>query len=290
MANAYAAQLAGAGSISSTAELTELTAWIMSDNSKPIVEMRDISKRYGGVQALQGVDLEIRTGEVHALVGDNAAGKSTLIKILSGAVQRDEGSISFDGQPVEVASPRDAKALGVETVYQDLALADNLDVPANIFLGRELTKGGAMSWFLDKRRMEKESRALLQRLKINIPSIRQKVRTMSGGQRQSIAIARCVCFNARVVILDEPTAALGVEETRKVYDLIRDMRHHGVAVLLISHNLSHVFENCDRITVLKTGRLVGSRRAAETSREQILRMIVTGNMEEPFSPVRAATV
>jgi D-xylose transport system ATP-binding protein len=289
LANAFAAQLAGAGSISSIAETTELTAWIMSDNIKPIVEMRDISKRYGGVQALQGVDLEIRTGEVHALVGDNAAGKSTLIKILSGAVQRDEGSISFDGQPVEVASPRDAKALGVETVYQDLALADNLDVPANIFLGRELTKGGAMSWFLDKRQMEKESRALLQRLKINIPNIRQKVRTMSGGQRQSIAIARCVCFNARVVILDEPTAALGVEETGKVYGLIRDMRHHGVAVLLISHNLSHVFENCDRITVLKTGRLVGSRRAAETSREEILRMIVTGNTEEPLSPVRAAT-
>ena len=261
----------------------------MSDNSKPIVEMRGISKRYGGVQALQSVDLDIRNGEVHALVGDNAAGKSTLIKILSGAVQRDEGSISFDGAPVEVGSPRDAKALGVETVYQDLALADNLDVAANIFLGRELTKNGPLSWFLDKRRMEKESRALLQRLKINIPSLRQKVRSMSGGQRQSIAIARCVCFNARVVILDEPTAALGVEETRKVYGLIRDMRHHGVAVLLISHNLSHVFESCDRITVLKTGRLVGSRRAAETSHEEILRMIVTGSMEEHFSPVRAAT-
>jgi len=263
----------------------------MSDNSKPIVEMRGISKRYGGVQALQDVDLDIRNGEVHALVGDNAAGKSTLIKILSGAVQRDEGSIAFDGAPVEVGSPRDAKALGVETVYQDLALADNLDVPANIFLGRELTKNGLLSWFLDKRRMEKESRALLQRLKINIPSLRQKVRSMSGGQRQSIAIARCVCFNARVVILDEPTAALGVEETRKVYGLIRDMRHHGVAVLLISHNLSHVFENCDRITVLKTGRLVGSRRAADTSREEILRMIVTGTTEEKEqpSPVRAVT-
>lgn len=263
----------------------------MTDSNKPIVEMRGISKRYGGVQALQNVDLDVWTGEVHALVGDNAAGKSTLIKILSGAVPRDEGSIAFGGETVQIDSPRDAKSRGIETVYQDLALADNLDVPSNIFLGRELTKSAMLSWFLDKCRMEKESRALLERLKINIPNIRQKVRSMSGGQRQSIAIARCVCFNASVVILDEPTAALGVEETRKVYGLIRDMRHHGVAVVLISHNLSHVFENCDRITVLKTGRLVGSRRTEETSHDEILRMIVTGTSEQQSkpSPVRAAT-
>jgi len=217
------------------------------DGKKPLVEMRGIAKRYGGVDALQGVDLDIFAGEVHALVGDNAAGKSTLVKTLAGAVFKDEGTITFDGQSVDIRAPRDAKALGIETVYQDLALADNLDVPANVFLGREATRPWPFAWFLDKRRMEEESRQLLSKLKINIPKIRQHVRFMSGGQRQSIALARCVCFNARVLILDEPTAALGVEETRKVYGLIRDMRQHGLAVLLISHNLNHVFENCDRI-------------------------------------------
>ena len=251
----------------------------MSDTAPPIVEMQGISKRYGGVQALADAGLEIYTGEVHALVGDNAAGKSTLIKILAGAVARDAGVIRFQGVPVEIDSPRGAKELGIETVYQDLALADNLDVAANMFLGREIVGQRMMRPFLDIRRMEDEARRLLARLKINIPSMRQKVRSMSGGQRQSIAIARSVYFNAKVVILDEPTAALGVEETRKVHELVREMRSHGLAVLMISHNLNHVFENSDRITVLKTGRVVGTRRVAETSREEILRMIVTGTAE-----------
>jgi D-xylose transport system ATP-binding protein len=264
----------------------------MADPTTPLVAMRGISKRYGGVQALQEVDLDIYPNEVHALVGDNAAGKSTLVKTLAGAVLKDEGSIRFEGRPVDIAAPRDAKALGIETVYQDLALADNLDVPANIFLGREITRGGLLGWFLDKRRMEAESRKLLSKFKINIPKIRQHARFMSGGQRQSIALARAVCFNARVLILDEPTAALGVAETRKVFDLIRDMREHQIAVLLISHNLNHVFENCDRITVLKTGRLVGSRRIKDTSQEEILRMIVTGSANgtpaTPASDLRLA--
>lgn len=245
----------------------------------PIVEMRDIAKRYGGVQALADAYIAIHTGEVHALVGDNAAGKSTLIKILSGAVPRDSGSIRFAGRDVEIDSPRAAKALGIETVYQDLALADNLDVASNIFLGRELMCTGALRPFLDIGRMEAEARRLIGRLKINIPSIRQKVRSMSGGQRQSIAIARSVYFNARVVILDEPTAALGVEETRKVYDLVREMRAHDLAVLMISHNMNHVFEHCDRITVMKTGRIVGTRRTEDTSRDEILRMIVSGSAD-----------
>ncbi|MCL4764875.1 MAG: ATP-binding cassette domain-containing protein [Hyphomicrobiaceae bacterium] len=251
----------------------------MDQQTQPLVAMRGISKRYGGVQALADVNLDIYAGEVQALVGDNAAGKSTLIKILSGAVPRDSGAIHFDGREVDIGAPRDAKALGIETVYQDLALADNLDVASNIFLGRELTLNGPLRPFLDLRRMEEDARTLLSRLKINIPSIRQKVRSMSGGQRQSIAIARSVYFNARVVILDEPTAALGVEETRKVYDLVREMRSHGLAVLMISHNLNHVFEHSDRITVLKTGRLVGTRRVAETSRDEILRMIVSGEAD-----------
>jgi ABC-type sugar transport system ATPase subunit len=248
----------------------------MHDSGKPIVEMRGISKRFGGVQALQGVDLELHPGEVHALVGDNAAGKSTLIKTLAGALAMDEGAIFFAGRKVDIGSPSAAKALGIETVYQDLALADNLDVPANVYLGRELRRRGALSWLLDNRRMERETRVVLDRLKIHMPSLRQQVRFMSGGQRQSIAIARCVCFNAQVIILDEPTAALGVEETHKVYALIRDMRDHGLAVLLISHNLNHVFDHSERITVLKTGRRVGSRRVQETTQSEIVRMIVSG--------------
>lgn len=259
----------------------------MRETGKPIVEMREIDKHYNGVHAVRGVNLDIYSGEVHALVGDNAAGKSSLIKILSGAVARDGGTISFEGQHVEITQPRDAKDLGIETVYQDLALADNLDVASNVFLGREMTKAGVLRFLLDNREMEQRSRSLLSRLKINIPNIRQRVRSMSGGQRQSIAIARCVCFNARVVILDEPTAALGVVETNKVYALIREMRDQGLAVLLISHNLNHVFENCDRITVLKTGRLVGSRRVVETTQDEILRMIVSGVASEEPDTERA---
>ena len=248
----------------------------MREMKDPIIEMRGIDKSYGGVHAVCSVDLNIYTGEVHALVGDNAAGKSTLIKILSGAVMRDGGTISFESRAVEITKPRDAKSLGIETVYQDLALADNLDVASNVFLGREMTRSGLLRFMLDNGTMERRSRDLLSRLKINMPNIRQRVRSMSGGQRQSIAIARCVCFNARVVILDEPTAALGVEETRKVYALIREMRDQGLAVLLISHNLNHVFENCDRITVLKTGQLVGSRHIDETTQDDVVRMIVSG--------------
>jgi len=248
----------------------------MREMKEPIIEMRGIDKSYGGVHAVRSVDLNIYTGEVHALVGDNAAGKSTLIKILSGAVMRDGGTISFESRAVEITKPRDAKSLGIETVYQDLALADNLDVASNVFLGREMTRSGLLRFVLDNGTMERRSRDLLSRLKINMPNIRQRVRSMSGGQRQSIAIARCVCFNARVVILDEPTAALGVEETRKVYALIREMRDQGLAVLLISHNLNHVFENCVRITVLKTGQLVGSRHIDETTQDDVVRMIVSG--------------
>lgn len=256
----------------------------------PILEAKDIAKRYGGVQALAGAGIAIYPREVHALVGDNAAGKSTLIKILSGAVQKDAGSIAFEGSEVALDTPRMAKSVGIETVYQDLALADNLDVASNIFLGRELTLKRPLGMFLDIATMEAEARRLLGRLKINIPSIRQKVRSMSGGQRQTIAIARSVYFNAKVVILDEPTAALGVEETRKVYDLVREMREQGLAVLMISHNMNHVFEHCDRITVMKTGRVVGTRQTSNTGPEEILRMIVSGSADPPPPKAAAPTV
>lgn len=246
-------------------------------SAQPIVKMEGITKRYGAVQALSNAGIELYSGEVHSLVGDNAAGKSTLIKILSGAVTKDGGKILFEGQETSIGTPKAAKALGIETVYQDLALADNLDVPSNIFLGRELKMAPPLGMFIDITKMEQEATNLLKRLKINIPSVKLKVRSMSGGQRQSVAIARSVYFNARVVILDEPTAALGVEETRKVYELIREMREQGLAVLMICHNMSHVFEHSDRITVMKTGHFVGSRRVSDTNNDEILRMIVLGH-------------
>jgi ABC-type sugar transport system ATPase subunit len=243
----------------------------------PMAEMRAITKRYGGITALDQVDFRIFGREIHALCGDNAAGKSTLIKVLSGAITPEEGEIVFEGKPVRFRGPRDAKDLGIETVYQDLALADNLDVAANLFLGRELTHERTKGIFLDLRRMEDEARNLLARLKIHLPNVRQRVRTMSGGQRQCVAIARSVYFNARLVILDEPTAALGVKETQKVFDLVTEMREQGLTVVMISHNLNHVLDLCDRITVLKTGRLAGSRHISETSKEEVLRMIMTGS-------------
>jgi D-xylose transport system ATP-binding protein len=242
----------------------------------PLVEMRGMVKRYGGVQALAGADFDIYPREIHALVGDNAAGKSSLIKALSGAAPADEGEIRIDGRPVHIRDPRHAKALGIETVYQDLALADNLDIPANVFLGRELTCSGVLSPFLDLRRMSQEAEKLLGRLKIRIPDLRQKVRTLSGGQRQCVGIARSVYFNARLIILDEPTAALGVEETKKVLELVKEMRSQGHSIVMISHNLAHVFELCDRISVMKTGIVAGSRHISQTSRDEILRLIVMG--------------
>jgi D-xylose transport system ATP-binding protein len=244
--------------------------------SAPLIELRGIRKRYGGVQALAGADFDIYPREIHALVGDNAAGKSSLIKALSGAAPADEGVIRFEGTDVSIRDPRHAKALGIETVYQDLALADNLDIPANIFLGRELLCKGLMAPFMDLKRMNDEAARLLGRLKIRIPDLRQKVRTLSGGQRQCVGIARAVYFNARVIILDEPTAALGVEETRKVLELVKEMRDQGLTVVMISHNLAHVFDMADRISVMKTGSVVCTRAVKETNREQILRYIVMG--------------
>jgi D-xylose transport system ATP-binding protein len=245
-------------------------------NGAPLVELRGLRKHYGGVQALAGADFTIYPREIHALVGDNGAGKSSLIKALSGAAPPDEGEIRYEGGPITIREPRDAKALGIETVYQDLALADNLDIPANIFLGRELTCRGALAAFMDLRRMNEEATKLLGRLKIRIPDLRQKVRTLSGGQRQCVGIARAIYFNARIIILDEPTAALGVEETRKVLELVKEMRDQGLAVVMISHNLAHVFDLCDRISVMKTGSVVFSRRIRETNRDEVLRYIVMG--------------
>lgn len=254
----------------------QVTAEVKNATAGPLFAMRGVQKRYGGVHALRGVDIDIWPGEIHALVGDNAAGKSSLIKVLSGAVIPDEGEIRCNGVAVSNLSPRKAKSLGIETVYQDLALCDNLDVPGNIYLGRERMKRGWLNLFMDRRVMAEESDRLLARLKIRIPSTAQKVNTLSGGQRQCVAIARTVAFNARLVILDEPTAALGVEETRKVLELVKEMRTQGLSILMISHNLSHVFDTADRVTVMKGGRVAGSLLTRETDKDEVLRLIVTG--------------
>jgi D-xylose transport system ATP-binding protein len=235
----------------------------------PLLEIRGVSRRFGAVQALDHMDFEVQAGEVVALVGDNGAGKSTLVKIISGIYSPDEGEIRFDGHPVRPNGPRDVARLGIATVYQDLALCDNLDVVANLYLGREQLSGPA----LDEESMERRALEVLGRLAVKIPHVRTSVASLSGGQRQSVAVARSVMWDARVVLLDEPTAALGVAQTRMVLDLIRSLRDNGLGVVVISHNLADVFEVCDRITVIRLGRRVADFRVADATREQVVAAI-----------------
>ncbi len=238
----------------------------------PLVEMHNIYKAFGGVRAVEDVTIDLYPGEVVGLVGHNGAGKSTLIKILSGVFQADSGRIFIDGQEVMIRNPRDARGYGIETIYQNLALADNLDAPANIFLGRELLRGFA----LNEDAMEAESRKVLDRLRITISSLRESVINLSGGQRQAVAIGRAVYFNARILIMDEPTAALGPAEARQVGQLIKQLKGEHVGIFLISHDIHDVFEYADRISVLKTGRLVGTVRKAEVMQDDVLTMIIAG--------------
>ncbi len=240
----------------------------------PVLAATGISKSYGHVQALRDVDLTLNQGEILALVGDNGAGKSTLIKILSGAVQPDAGEIRVDGEPVSLPSPVAARSYGIETVYQDLAVVPMLDVAENLFLGREQRMGsGNLVPFIAKRRMRRAAQEQLQQLKIGIGSVRQRVETLSGGQRQAVAVARAPMFGRRVVIMDEPTAALGVKETAAVTDLIRLIGSQGLAIILISHNMPQVLELSNRIMVLRAGRRVGVLHTAETDMEQVVRFI-----------------
>ncbi|WP_433218887.1 ATP-binding cassette domain-containing protein [Microtetraspora malaysiensis] len=234
-----------------------------------MISARDISKRYGAVQALEGVSLDLAPGEVVALVGDNGAGKSTLVKIISGAVSPDSGGLFIDDKPVHVGNPHDAQRLGISTVYQDLALCENLDVVANLFLGSERRRLS----FLNHIQMERSARDLLTSLDVRIRDIRVPVAMLSGGQRQSVAIARALIGEPRLVILDEPTAALGVEQTAQVLDLIRRLRERGLAVLLISHNLADVRAVSDRVVVLRLGRNAGEFRTADASQEAIVAAI-----------------
>ncbi|HEX9369163.1 MAG TPA: ATP-binding cassette domain-containing protein [Vicinamibacterales bacterium] len=258
--------------------------------SSPLLELRGISKRFGAVQALTDVRFEVRAGEVVALVGDNGAGKSTLIKIVSGIFPPDSGTIIFEGREVTLQGPADAVALGISTVYQDLALADNLDVVANLFLGREVGSVGGAFGTLDEISMEKRAIAVLRRLSVKIPSVRTAIAALSGGQRQAVAAARSVLWENKVVLLDEPTAALGVGQTHEVLELVRRLRDDGRGVVLISHNLEDVFAVADRITVLRLGRYVGTYDAKTVTREQLVSYMtgaMPGTAEVPL-PASAA--
>ena len=247
----------------------------MEPENGPLLELAGVSKRFGAVQALTSVDFELFGGEVVALVGDNGAGKSTLIKTISGILPIDEGAVRFEGNPVTLNGPQAATALGIATVYQDLALCDNLDVVGNLFLGREATNRGAGRFFrwMDEIEMEQEASGLLRRLSVSIPSVRIPVASLSGGQRQSVAVARSQMGSPKVVQLDEPTAALGVAQTRQVLDLIRRLRDDGLGVVVISHNLVDVFEVADRIVVLRLGRRVATFQTKDTSAERVVAAI-----------------
>ncbi|MEJ8560239.1 ATP-binding cassette domain-containing protein [Yoonia sp. GPGPB17] len=241
--------------------------------STPLLEMRNISIHFGGIKAVDDVSIDVMPGEVVGLLGHNGAGKSTLIKILSGAYKKDAGEIFVDGKKVEINSPIDARAHNIETIYQTLALSDNLDAASNLFLGREITTKFGL---VDDTAMEAESRKIMARLNPNFQRFSEPVRSLSGGQRQSVAIARAVYFNARILIMDEPTAALGVHETAMVADLIKELKAQGLGIFLISHDTREMMELCDRVSVMKNGQLIGTERVEDVTEDDILSMIIMG--------------
>ena len=250
-----------------------------SATQQPLLELKGIEKRFGAVQVLHGVDLHVHAGEVMALVGDNGAGKSTLIKCVAGIHPIDGGEILFEGDPVHIHGPKDSAALGIEVVYQDLALADNLDVVQNMYLGREETYGPFHQ--LDETTMEQRASDTLKSLSVTtLSSVRQTVAGLSGGQRQSVAVAKAVMWNSRLVILDEPTAALGVAQTRQVLDLVKRLGEQGLAVIIISHNLHDVFEVADSITVLRLGNDVARLRTKDTTQAEVVQAITAGTMDK----------
>jgi D-xylose transport system ATP-binding protein len=256
--------------------------------STALLALEGISKEFGPVQALDRVDFEVKEGEVVGLVGDNGAGKSTLVKTIAGIHTADSGSIRFDGEEVSITRPQDATSLGIATVYQDLALCDNLDVVANLFLGHEEISPGAgrLSRSLDEASMEHQTGELLSGLAVTIPSLRSEVGTLSGGQRQQVAVARSLLGEPRVVLLDEPTAALGVAQTAQVLDLIRRLRERGLGIVVISHNLVDVFEVADRIFVLRLGKAAGDFEAESTTEENVVSAITgaVGDGEQSKGP------
>ncbi len=241
----------------------------MNGNGAPLYAGHGLTKWFGGLRAVHDLSVELFAGQVLALVGDNGAGKSTALKMLAGSLRPDAGSITLDGEHVRLASPRTARALGIETVYQDLALADTLEVVQNVFSGRELTRYG----FLQRVEMTKQTESLLEEFRVKIPSVFAQISSLSGGQRQGCAISRAVSGGSRVLLLDEPTAALGVAERRNVLELIKGLRDAGIGILIISHNLPDVFEVADRITVLRRGQRVGTVPAADVDAGDLVAMI-----------------
>jgi D-xylose transport system ATP-binding protein len=258
----------------------------METNEQPapatpaLVEMRDMSVSFGGVHAVQNVTIDLRAGEVVGLVGGNGAGKTTLIRTLSGAHPADSGQILLSGLPVTITNPREAQALGIETIYQTLALADNIDAPGNFFLGRELkTRTGS----LDDGAMESATRNVIGRLNPNFKNFKTPVMSLSGGQRQSVAVGRAIHFNARILIMDEPTAALGPAETAQVRGLIKQLKDEGIGIFLISHDIHDVFDLSDRISVMLHGKLVGTVEKAKVTQDEVLAMIIMGKLPSEVS-------
>jgi simple sugar transport system ATP-binding protein len=249
----------------------------MRPASEPILDVRSVFKRFGGVEALKGVSLALHAGEVVALAGDNGAGKSTLIKTISGVYQADQGEIRFAGEPVSFATPQAARAHGIETIYQDLALADNLSIGANIFLGREPMRRllGVLP-VIDRPAMAAAAKETMARLDFHVSRLDAPVGRFSGGQRQAVAIGRAIYWNARILIMDEPTAALGVPEQRKVIRLIQTLREQGQGIIFISHNLQDIFAVADRIVVLRRGSLAGERAIADTTPDEIVKLMIGG--------------
>jgi D-xylose transport system ATP-binding protein len=266
---------------------TSSTVEAFSAGRKPLAEMRDISIAFGGIKAVDHASLELYEGEVVALLGHNGAGKSTLIKILSGAYQRDQGEIYINGEKAMIDNPRDAKRYGIETIYQTLALADNVDAAANLFLGREIrTKWGT----LDDVAMEAAAREVMGRLNPNFRRFKEPVKKLSGGQRQSVAIARAIHFNANILIMDEPTAALGPQETQQVADLTLQLKKQGIGIFLISHDIHDVFDLADRVAVMKNGRIVGTAKVEDVSKDEVLGMIILGRCPPGAVPGPGALV
>jgi D-xylose transport system ATP-binding protein len=249
------------------------TAAPVAETTPPLVEMRDIRVSFGGVHAVDHVSIDLQAGEVVGLVGGNGAGKSTLMRVLSGATQPDSGQILIDGKPVSISNPRDAKVYGIETIYQTLALADNVDAAANMFLGRELT---TRLGSLNDGAMESATRKVMHRLNPNFKNFKVPVKSLSGGQRQSVAIARAVHFNARILIMDEPTAALGPAETAQVRDLVRQLKAEGIGIFLISHDIHDVYDLSDRISVMYHGKIVDTVEKAKVTTDDVLAMIIMG--------------
>jgi D-xylose transport system ATP-binding protein len=260
---------------------TESMSADAANRGAPLIEMRDVSVAFGGIKAVDHASLDLYPGEVVGLLGHNGAGKSTLIKVLSGAYRRDAGTIMVDGREAEINNPRDAKALGIETIYQTLALADNVDAAANLYLGRELrTRWGT----LDDIAMEAQCREVMGRLNPNFRRFKEPVKSLSGGQRQSVAIARAIHFNARILIMDEPTAALGPQETAQVGELIKQLKAQGIGIFLISHDIHDVFDLADRVAVMKNGRVVGTARVEDVTKDEVLGMIILGKVPPGATP------